>query len=98
MKLLYSYLRQYWKLMLFTLLLASINQVFSMMDPLILGKMIDRANHFNSLERGVFWNAISLFLFALIGVAMVSRIAKNFQDYFLNVIIQKMGAQIYSDG
>jgi len=29
---------------------------------------------------------------------MVSRIAKNFQDYFTNVIIQKLGAQIYADG
>lgn len=98
MKLLYSYLKQYWKLMLFTLLLASINQVFSMMDPLILGKMIDKANHFDSLKSEIFWNTIGMFLLALVGVAMVSRIAKNFQDYFLNVIIQKMGAQIYSDG
>src|SRR5436190_311533 len=98
MKLLYSYLTRYWKLMLFILLLASINQVFSMMDPFILGKMIDKASHFTSLQRHEFWNSVGLFLLALIGVAMVSRIAKNFQDYFLNVIIQKIGAQIYSDG
>ena len=65
--------------MLFTLLLASINQVFSMMDPLILGKMIDKASHFNSLDRDVFWNTIGMFLLALVGVAMVSRIAKNFK-------------------
>jgi ATP-binding cassette subfamily B protein len=32
------------------------------------------------------------------GVAMVSRIAKAFQDYFVNVITQRLGAQIYSDG
>ena len=98
MKLLYSYLRQHWKLMWFTLLLACINQVFSMMDPFILGKMIDKANHFNSLKGEAFWNTIGMFLLALVGVAMISRIAKNFQDYFLNVIIQKIGAQIYSDG
>ncbi len=98
MKLLYSYLRQYWQLMLFVLLLASINQVFSMMDPFILGKMIDKASHFTSLQRSEFWSSVGIFLLALIGVAMISRIAKNFQDYFLNVIIQKIGAQIYSDG
>jgi ATP-binding cassette, subfamily B, bacterial len=28
----------------------------------------------------------------------VSRIAKNFQDYFLNVIIQKFGAKVFTDG
>lgn len=33
-----------------------------------------------------------------LGVAMVSRIAKNFQDYFTNVVTQKTGAQIYTDG
>lgn len=32
------------------------------------------------------------------GVAMVSRIAKNFQDYTVNVITQKLGARIYADG
>jgi len=31
-------------------------------------------------------------------VAMISRIAKNFQDYFLNVVIQKFGAKVFTDG
>jgi ATP-binding cassette subfamily B protein len=35
---------------------------------------------------------------AVIGVAFVSRVAKNFQDYYINVITQKIGAQIYNDG
>ena len=29
---------------------------------------------------------------------MVSRIAKNLQDYFTSIVIQKLGAQLYSDG
>lgn len=33
----------------------------------------------------------------LVGVAMVSRIAKNFQDYFVNVMTQKIGMQIYQE-
>ena len=32
------------------------------------------------------------------GVAFVSRVAKNFQDYFINVITQRLGARLYSDG
>ena len=32
------------------------------------------------------------------GVAFVSRVAKNFQDYYINVVTQRLGAQIYSDG
>ena len=45
------------------------------------------------LELGVFW----IIIFS-ISVAMVSRIAKAFQDYFLNVIIQKFGARVFTDG
>ncbi|HZX59505.1 MAG TPA: ABC transporter ATP-binding protein [Mucilaginibacter sp.] len=33
-----------------------------------------------------------------IGAAMVSRIAKNFQDYYTNIITQKVGAKMYADG
>src|SRR5687768_17691675 len=32
------------------------------------------------------------------GVAFVSRVAKNFQDYYVNVIVQRVGAEMYSDG
>ncbi len=32
------------------------------------------------------------------GVAFVLRVAKNFQDYFINVITQRLGARLYSDG
>ncbi len=42
---------------------------------------------------GVVW-----LLTASITVAMISRIAKNFQDYFLNVVIQKFGAKVFTDG
>jgi ATP-binding cassette subfamily B protein len=43
------------------------------------------------------WGVMGLVGLA-IGAAMVSRIAKNFQDYFSNVIVQKTGAQMYADG
>ena len=42
---------------------------------------------------GVIW-----LLTGSISVAMISRIAKNFQDYFLNVVIQKFGAKVFTDG
>ena len=99
MKILFSYLGKYKPLVILVLVLATINQVFSMMDPLILGKMLDRyAKNVFLLSREEFFRGIMYFLFALIGVAMISRIAKNFQDYFLNVVVQRVGAQIYSDG
>jgi ATP-binding cassette subfamily B protein len=98
MKILLSYLKKYWKLVAFTLLLAAVNQGFSMMDPLILGKMVNFVSVNKNPEQSLFFQQVGWFLLALIGVAMVSRVAKNFQDYFLNVIIQKTGADIYTDG
>ncbi|XWW47477.1 ABC transporter ATP-binding protein [Fibrella sp. USSR17] len=104
MKLLYSYLRQYWGLLALALALASINQIFSLLDPYIFRKIIDQfvvkpggswgdINFWGFLSQGAGW----LILQAL-GVAMVSRIAKNFQDYYVNVITQRLGAQLYTDG
>ncbi len=99
MKVLLTYLQKYWKLLILALVLAAINQVFSMLDPFILGKMIDHyGNNFNNLSENEFFHGVLMGLLALISVAMVSRIAKNFQDYFINVIIQKTGADIYTDG
>jgi ATP-binding cassette subfamily B protein len=45
------------------------------------------------LQLGVFY----ILIFS-ISVAMISRIAKAFQDYSLNVVIQKFGATVFTDG
>ncbi len=99
MKLLYSYLKQYWQLVVLTLVLAAINQIFSLMDPLIFRYVIDQyATKYSQYATSEFIRGVSLLLGAAVGVAFVSRVAKNFQDYFTNVITQRLGAQIYSDG
>jgi ATP-binding cassette, subfamily B, bacterial len=99
MNLLWSYLKQYWKLLALALVLAAINQVFSLLDPLIFRHVIDEyAMRFDQLEAEAFYRGVLKLLGAAIGVAFVSRVAKNFQDYFVNVIVQKIGAQMYSDG
>ncbi|QEC52003.1 ABC transporter ATP-binding protein [Anseongella ginsenosidimutans] len=99
MKILYAYLKDHKWLLLFTLLLATINQVFSLLDPLIFRHVIDNyAMKFNELTSEEFFNGVLLLLGAAIGVALVSRIAKNFQDYFTNVIVQRTGAKMYCDG
>ncbi|PYS50027.1 MAG: ABC transporter ATP-binding protein [Acidobacteria bacterium] len=99
MKLLYSYLKQYWQLVALTLVLAAINQIFSLMDPLIFRYVIDEyATKYSQYTTSQFIRGVSLLLGAAVGVAFVSRVAKNFQDYFTNVITQRLGAQIYSDG
>ncbi|MHB1050851.1 MAG: ABC transporter ATP-binding protein [Bacteroidota bacterium] len=99
MKLLFSYLKNYWGLVLFALFLATINQTFSLLDPLIFRYVIDNyALKFKEYSTEQFISGVVMLLFASMGVAFVSRVAKNFQDYYINVIVQKLGARIYSDG
>jgi ATP-binding cassette subfamily B protein len=81
------------------LVLASINQVFSLLDPLIFRHIIDSyATRYREYPTAKFLSGVGLLLGAAVGVAFVSRVAKNFQDYFVNVITQKVGANIYADG
>jgi ATP-binding cassette subfamily B protein len=99
MNTLYRYLRDYWKLVALALFLAAINQIFSMMDPWILQKIIDRyASHPSQFTGSQFVRGVAVLIGLAIGAAFVSRVAKNFQDYFLNLITQQVGARIYSDG
>ncbi len=99
MKLLLAYLREFWKYVALALFLAAVNQTFSLLDPLIFRYVIDEyATQFQKYEAGEFFNGVLLLLAAAVGVAFVSRVAKNFQDYFINVITQRIGARIYSDG
>ena len=109
MKILIQYLKPYkWRLIL-ALLLAAINQTFSLLDPTIFGKIIDYINtsgEFNKngfvvkkfITEHQFVMQIMYLLGLSVAVAMVSRIAKSFQDYVVNVIVQKFGASIFTDG
>src|SRR5215204_4896673 len=99
MKLLYSYLRHYRALIGLALVLATINQVFSLLDPLIFRYVIDNyATRFAEYTTREFFRGVTLLLAAAVGVAFVSRVAKNFQDYYINLITQRLGAELYSDG
>src|SRR5215216_6648042 len=99
MALLYRYLRGYWPLVVLALLLAAINQVFSLLDPLIFRHVIDDyATKYDRYSNAEFFRGVTILLAMAVGVAFVSRVAKNFQDYFVNVITQRLGAQLYSDG
>ncbi|MBC7949678.1 MAG: ABC transporter ATP-binding protein [Chitinophagaceae bacterium] len=109
MKILLHYLKPHKWLVVLVLTLAAINIGFSLVDPILFGKLINLANakvnnptsvtwdrFFNSYS----WNqpGVWFVLILSISVAMISRIAKNFQDYFLNVVIQKFGAKVFTDG
>ncbi|HRD58579.1 MAG TPA: ABC transporter ATP-binding protein [Ferruginibacter sp.] len=114
MRILLKYLAPYKWMVSFTLLLAGINIIFSLIDPIILGKLVNLAAAHQKPDAGVAYNwdrffyafnpdeknglGVVALLVSSIIVAMVSRIAKAFQDYFQNTITQKFGATIFTDG
>lgn len=101
MQLLYTYVKKHKTLLYIALFLAAINQCFSLFDSIIIGKLLNECGvgvaNFNH-NQSSFIKAVSGWLALSLGAAMVSRIAKNFQDYFTNIIIQRTGAQMYTDG
>ena len=109
MKILFYYIKQHKKLLIIALVLASINQCFSLCDSIITGKLINKfsAPH-TEVSNSRYWfigatfseftKNILFFLGLSIGAAFMSRIAKNFQDYFTNIISQRTSAHMYTDG
>ena len=129
MKILFKYLRPYKWLVGLVLLLAAVNIGFSLVDPIIFGRLINLATYHQnkiafSWDSFLFFNesiteevikvkpggivekvmetrhyyGVAWLLLASISVAMISRIAKAFQDYFLNLITQKFGATVFTEG
>ncbi|MFT3845416.1 MAG: ABC transporter ATP-binding protein [Lacibacter sp.] len=111
MKLLVKYLSPYKGLIMLTMALAGINIGFSLIDPILFGKLINLAtrhlgqNNQPTLNKDEFFFSFTwakpgvLYIVAAsITVAMISRIAKAFQDYFQNLTTQKFGAKVFTDG
>lgn len=137
MKVLLSYLKEHRWIVALALVLAAFNIGFSLLDPYITGKIVDKYIVPTNLSQGkvvsivekikgtdlksldhnqtsalidkviksmynVSYHQFIVGVLGLIGLAigaaMVSRIAKNFQDYYTNIITQKVGARMYADG
>ncbi len=93
-----KYLKPYRKLLALVLILATINQVFSLSEAQVQRRVLDNVVlRYKELMQNEFVRGIFIGMWGLVGVAMVSRIAKNFQDYFVNVMTQKIGMQIYQE-
>lgn len=101
MNTLFSYLKKHKLLLFLALLMAAINICFSLSDSVITGKLMQdcgvgiakyKGNEIGFIKSVAFWLGLSL------GAAMISRITKNFQDYFTNIVIQRTGAEMYTDG
>lgn len=99
MNLLLEYLKNHKWVVVLALFLAAVNIGFSLLDPYITGRIVDEfIEKKDILNRSEFILGVLGLVGLSIGAAMVSRIAKNFQDYFTSIIVQKVGARMYADG
>ncbi len=99
MDILLVYLKKYWKLIALAMVLAAINQVFSLLDPYVFRLIMDNyVTRFGQLTRPEFLKGVGVLLLLSMGTAFVSRVAKNFQDFYVNTVTQRLGANMYTDG
>jgi ATP-binding cassette subfamily B protein len=99
MHILWKYLKPHRWLVIFSLLLAGLAQVLSLIDPIIFGKIIDDyadnrgGRTARELTNGVMW-----WLGVAVVIALLARVAKAFQEYTTRLAVQKFGMQIFNDG
>lgn len=99
MKILFHYLKRYRGRVLLALFLATVNQCFSLLDPQIFRHILDNyVTKFRQYTGMEFFRGVSVLLLLAVGAAFVSRVAKNLQDYVINVVTQRLGAEMYADG
>lgn len=99
MRILWQYLRPlYWRVVL-ALLLAALAQVLSLVDPLILGRIIDQyVLNPNNLPQATLVQGALFWLLVAVGVALGARLAQTFQSFVLQYIVQSVGMQLFNNG
>ena len=99
MKLLWKYLHPQRYTILVALLFAAVSQILNMIDPIIFGKIIDKyANPSIPLTQTELTSGVLKWLALAIGVALLARLSKAFQDYFTGLSVQRLGRQVFDDG
>jgi ATP-binding cassette subfamily B protein len=92
-----KYLSKHKKILSLSLLFAAINQIFSLLNPQVFRIIIDTyASNFQEYAQNEFIIGVGLLLLLYIGVALISRMAKAFQDYYVNVVSERVGTGMYN--
>jgi ATP-binding cassette subfamily B protein len=99
MRTLWQYLKLHRGWVFLALLLAAVAQILQLIDPLILGRVIDDyvLNPTNLPQEELIRGAAGWLLLAL-GISLTARLASTIQDYILTLIAQSAGKHIFDDG
>lgn len=99
MRLLWRYLSPQRAPIALALLLAAASQVLALVDPIIFGWIIDdyAIHRAGKTDEALISGALRLLALAVL-VAVLSRLARAFQEYVTRLVVQRFGAQIFNDG
>ncbi|MCI5050735.1 MAG: ABC transporter ATP-binding protein/permease [Candidatus Pacebacteria bacterium] len=98
MKTFLNYLGKHSKILSLALFFAAVNQIFSLLNPQVFRLVIDNyAAEFEAYTQSEFITGVGLLLLLYIGVALISRLGKAFQDYYVNVVSERVGTGMYND-
>ncbi|MGN6491119.1 MAG: ABC transporter ATP-binding protein [Agriterribacter sp.] len=99
MQILWTYLKPHRWLIMWSLVLAGVAQLLTLIDPLIFGKIIDDyATNPGGKTETELVNGVLFWLIVAVAVALAARLAKTFQDYVMRLVVQQFGMQIFNDG
>jgi len=99
MRILWKYLKPHRRLVFFSLLLAGTSQLLNLVDPVIFGKVIDQyATNKNNLTESALIREVSYWLLLALGIAIIARLCKSFQEYITRKAVARFGMQIFNDG
>ncbi len=97
MQLLFSYIKRHKKALTLTLVFAAVNIAFSLVDPQVFQFIIDNyVAKIGSISNSDFLRGVGLLLLISITAALISRTAKNFQQYYENMVAQRVGTELYA--
>jgi ATP-binding cassette subfamily B protein len=97
MKLLFDYVKKHKKALTLTLVFAAVNIAFSLVDPQVFQLIIDDyVAKIGSMSNADFLRGVGLLLLVSITAALISRTAKNFQQYYENMVAQRVGTELYA--
>lgn len=99
MRTLWHYLKPQRPRILLSLLLATVAQLLTLVDPIIFGKIIDDyASGIGKRQEQELVNGVLFWLGVAIVVALAARLAKTIQDYITRMAVAAFGMQIFNDG
>jgi ATP-binding cassette subfamily B protein len=99
MRILWHYLKPQRRYVFGALILATVAQLLTLVDPIIFGKIIDdyAIKPVTTVQSELVKGVIKWLLIAVV-VALAARLARAFQDYTTRLAVQKFGMQIFNDG